>query len=79
MPSILAADFGHLAAEARSCAAMGARWLHVDVCDGGSAAPGALTLGPQGVAAIRKACPALLLDVHVVREAKQHHVGWVRA
>jgi hypothetical protein len=32
-----------------------------------SMAPGALTMGPQGVAAIRKACPALLLDVHVVR------------
>lgn len=69
MPSILAADFGHLAAEARDCESFGAQWLHVDVCDGGKKwCPGALTLGPQAVAAIHEACPSLHLDVHIVSD-----------
>lgn len=69
MPSILAADFGHLSQEALECEQAGAKWLHVDVCDGGKAwCPGALTLGAQAVAAIHRDCPSLLLDAHVVSD-----------
>ena len=69
MPSILAADFGHLSQEALECMQAGAQWLHVDVCDGGKGwCPGALTLGAQAVAAIHRDCPSLLLDVHVVSD-----------
>lgn len=65
VPSILAADFAALGAEAQVCLGAGAQWLHVDVCDGGRACGGSLTLGPQAVAAIHAQCPGLLLDVHV--------------
>jgi len=66
VPSLLAADFGHLAAEAGSCAKLGATWLHIDVCDGGEAAQGALTLGPQAVAAIARAAgKGVRTDVHI--------------
>ena len=39
----------------RACHIAGAEWIHIDVCDGGSMAPGALTVGAGTVAAIRKA------------------------
>jgi hypothetical protein len=69
MPSSLAADFGRLAEETRFChEALHAEWVHIDVCDGNSGCPGALTIGPQGVAAIHRAAPTLLLDVHVVSD-----------
>ncbi len=62
-PSILAGDFGRLADEARRCEQAGADWLHLDIMDG-HFVPN-LTFGPQGVAAIRKAC-SLPLDVHLM-------------
>lgn len=77
MPSILAADFGHLADEARSCFEAGASWLHVDLCDGSRVSSGALTLGPQAIAAIHRACPDLKLDVHVAATAESM-VGLVK-
>ena len=65
-PSFLSADAGHLAQEAGLCAGL-ASWAHVDACDGGSMAPGALSsLGPRAVAAMRLAAPSLLIDVHLV-------------
>ena len=67
VPSLLSADFGSLSSEAALCdQGMAASWVHIDVCDGGDAAPGALTLGPQAVAAIVSASPRLKTDVHVV-------------
>ena len=60
-PSILAADFADLAAEAN--AVDNADWLHVDVMDN-HFVPN-LTLGPPVVASLRKAT-ALPLDCHLM-------------
>lgn len=63
LPSLLSADFAHLAAELQRCATAGARLLHVDVMDG-HFVPN-LTIGPFIVAAMRRNT-ALPLDVHLM-------------
>ena len=62
-PSLLSADFGRLADEARAATAAGADWLHVDVMDG-HFVPN-ITIGPQVVEAIRKVT-SVPLDVHLM-------------
>jgi ribulose-phosphate 3-epimerase len=64
-PSILAADFGRLADEARAVSAAGADLIHVDVMDG-HFVPN-LTVGPALVAALRRATE-LPLDIHLMIE-----------
>jgi ribulose-phosphate 3-epimerase len=70
-PSILSADFGRLAEEVRAAEAAGADWIHVDVMDG-HFVPN-LTIGPDVVAAIRRAT-SLPLDVHLMIERPEQFV-----
>ena len=44
----------------------------MDVCDGGESAQRELTIGPQAIAAIKRANPDLKLDVHVVASKPGH-------
>ena len=71
-PSILSADFGHLADEIAAVEAAGADWIHVDVMDG-RFVPN-ITLGPLVVEAARRAT-ALPLDVHLMIEEPERYVG----
>ena len=66
VPSILAADMTALGDEVVGCHTVGAKWVHVDVCDGGEVCQGSLTFGALVVDAIHKKCKDIFLDVHVV-------------
>ena len=64
IPSLLAADFGHLADEVRRAAASGADALHLDIMDA-HFAPN-LSFGPGVVAVARSAAPELWRHVHLM-------------
>jgi ribulose-phosphate 3-epimerase len=70
-PSILNADFGHLADAIQQAEKGGADWIHVDVMDG-VFVPN-LTLGPMVVEAIRRAT-SLPLDVHLMIEDPRRYI-----
>jgi len=74
-PSILNADFGHLADAVRRAEDGGADWIHVDVMDG-MFVPN-LTLGPMVVEAIRRAT-RLPLDVHLMIDEPRRYIGRFR-
>ena len=62
-PSLLSADFAHLADDIAMCEAGGADWLHVDVMDG-RFVPN-LSFGVKVIETAR-CCTALPLDVHLM-------------
>jgi ribulose-phosphate 3-epimerase len=70
-PSILAADFGHLAEEVRAVEAAGADVIHVDVMDG-RFVPN-ITIGPLVVRAVR-AATKLPVDVHLMIVEPERYV-----
>jgi ribulose-phosphate 3-epimerase len=70
-PSLLSADFGRVADEARAVEQGGADWLHLDVMDG-HFVPN-ITFGARLVGAVRKAT-RLPLDLHLMIERPELHV-----
>jgi len=76
LPSLLSADFAHLADEIARCEAAGASILHVDVMDG-HFVPN-LSMGPFIVEAMRRST-RLPLDVHLMMTDPLRYVGEFRA
>ncbi|HLK65068.1 MAG TPA: ribulose-phosphate 3-epimerase [Bryobacteraceae bacterium] len=72
VPSILSADFAHLADEIARVERGGAKMLHLDVMDG-HFVPN-LTIGPPVVESIRK-CTKLHLDVHLMIENPERYAA----
>ncbi len=70
-PSILAADFGHLAEDVERVVAAGADWLHLDIMDGQFVDN--ISFGPAIVKLVR-GLTSLPLDVHLMIERADHYV-----
>jgi ribulose-phosphate 3-epimerase len=70
-PSILAADFGHLADDVRRVIAAGADWLHLDIMDGQFVDN--ISFGPAIVKLVR-GLTTLPLDVHLMIQRADHYV-----
>lgn len=70
-PSILAADFGHLADDVHRVIAAGADWLHLDIMDGQFVDN--ISFGPAIVKLVR-GLTTLPLDVHLMIQRADHYV-----
>lgn len=70
-PSIIAADFAHIADEIAACEAGGAHWLHVDVMDGHFVPT--ITVGPLFTEACKRAA-SIPLDVHLMISEPERYV-----
>jgi ribulose-phosphate 3-epimerase len=76
-PSILSADFSHLARDISTVVNAGAQWIHVDVMDG-VFVPN-ITIGPVVVKGIRKITPAFL-DCHLmIMEPERYIADFINA
>ena len=72
-PSILAANFAQLGAEAKAALEGGGTVLHLDVMDG-HFVPN-LTIGPPVVASLRKTLPEATFDSHLMIENPDEYVA----
>jgi ribulose-phosphate 3-epimerase len=70
-PSVLAADFGHLADDLQNVIAAGADWLHLDIMDGQFVDN--ISFGP-GMVSLVRSLTTLPLDVHLMIERADHYV-----
>lgn len=70
-PSILAADFAHLARDIEKAVAAGADWLHLDIMDGHFVDN--ISFGPALVKTVR-GLTNLPLDVHLMIERADHYL-----
>jgi ribulose-phosphate 3-epimerase len=70
-PSILAADFGHLAADLERVIDAGADWLHLDIMDGQFVDN--ISFGPAIVKLVR-GLTTRPLDVHLMIERADHYI-----
>ncbi len=70
-PSILAADFSHLAEEIRAVEKAGADWIHCDIMDGHFVDN--ISFGPAVVKSVRE-LTTLPLDVHLMIEHPDHYI-----
>ena len=70
-PSLLAADFGHLAEQVKAVEDAGAKYLHLDVMDG--AFVPSISFGMPVLKSLRS-CTGLVFDVHMVVEEPGRYI-----
>lgn len=71
-PSMIAANWGALAEDAKRCESAGISMLHLDVMDGMFVKN--LTMGPDIVSAIKQAVPNMILDVHLMIYQPENYI-----